>query len=284
MLKRTLHITLAVLMGALFGLVSTNTASALEPTVYNQPGDHKENGRYWRTSCEMYSSQVVRCNTEIWATTMVKANGTYYSHNAWVFNNLTYLPSNRAAWAKNPLGKSGNWTASDGRQWMTRCDTSVTGQHGCRSWAKTEVVLKSGGKYVSKNIWVMNNMVKFGHSALPVQTAILPKSASISNMPKDTAFKAPTATKAPAASTSGYGINLARSAMWDRIAKCESTNNWSINTGNGYYGGLQFNLATWRSVRGQDFAAYPHHATRAEQITVANRLFAKRGTQPWSCA
>lgn len=71
--------------------------------------------------------------------------------------------------------------------------------------------------------------------------------------------------------------------MWDRIAKCESGGNWSINTGNGYYGGLQFNLGTWRSVGGTDFAAYPHQASRAEQITVANRLYAQRGLQPWGC-
>ncbi len=99
------------------------------------------------------------------------------------------------------------------------------------------------------------------------------------------------ATTAPAADTtdtsqqsSSSGLDLSRADMWDRIAKCESGGRWNINTGNGYYGGLQFNLATWRSVGGTDFAAYPHQATREEQITVANRLYAKRGTSPWSCA
>lgn len=82
---------------------------------------------------------------------------------------------------------------------------------------------------------------------------------------------------------SGAGLNLARAAMWDRIAQCESTGNWSINTGNGYYGGLQFSLATWNGVGGRDFAAYPHQASRAEQITVANRLYARAGLQPWGC-
>ena len=82
---------------------------------------------------------------------------------------------------------------------------------------------------------------------------------------------------------SGAGINLARSAMWDRIARCESGGNWSINTGNGYYGGLQFSLPTWNGVGGRDFAAYPHQASRAEQITVANRLYARAGLQPWGC-
>ncbi|MCC6497986.1 MAG: transglycosylase family protein [Propionibacteriaceae bacterium] len=85
-------------------------------------------------------------------------------------------------------------------------------------------------------------------------------------------------------SANGVGINLARAAMWDRIARCESGGNWSINTGNGYYGGLQFNLASWNSNGGRDFAAYPHHASRAQQITVANRYYAKAGTSPWTCA
>ncbi len=79
------------------------------------------------------------------------------------------------------------------------------------------------------------------------------------------------------------GINLNREAMWDKIAKCESGNRWNINTGNGYYGGLQFNRATWLSVGGNDFASLPHQASREEQITIANRLYAKRGLQPWSC-
>jgi len=85
-------------------------------------------------------------------------------------------------------------------------------------------------------------------------------------------------------SANGVGINLARASMWDRIARCESGNNWSINTGNGYYGGLQFNRASWNANGGRDFASLPHQASRAEQITVANRYYAKAGTRPWSCA
>ena len=84
-------------------------------------------------------------------------------------------------------------------------------------------------------------------------------------------------------STSRTSINLARAAMWDRIAKCESGGRWSINTGNGYYGGLQFDYSTWLSVNGDDFASRADRASRAEQITVANRLYAKRGLQPWGC-
>jgi uncharacterized protein YabE (DUF348 family) len=84
-------------------------------------------------------------------------------------------------------------------------------------------------------------------------------------------------------SPNGVGINLAREAQWVKIAQCESGNNWHINTGNGYYGGLQFSKSSWDANGGRDFAAYPHQATREQQITVANRYYAKAGFKPWSC-
>jgi hypothetical protein len=69
--------------------------------------------------------------------------------------------------------------------------------------------------------------------------------------------------------------------VWDDLAQCESGGNWAINTGNGYYGGLQFSYDTWHGYGGGDFAQYPHEATREEQIIVAERLHAARGFQPW---
>ncbi len=87
-----------------------------------------------------------------------------------------------------------------------------------------------------------------------------------------------------AGNTSGAGINLSNAAMWDRIAQCESGGNWSINTGNGYYGGLQFATASWLANGGDDFAPRADLASRAEQITVANRYYAKAGLGPWGCA
>lgn len=73
-------------------------------------------------------------------------------------------------------------------------------------------------------------------------------------------------------------------SVWDDLAQCESGGNWSITTGNGYYGGLQFSYATWHGYGGGEFAAYPHQATREQQIVVAERLRAIRGYQPWpSC-
>ena len=71
---------------------------------------------------------------------------------------------------------------------------------------------------------------------------------------------------------------------WDAMAQCESGGNWSANTGNGYYGGLQFNQATWDSNGGQTYAARADLATKAQQIAVADRVRAARGLEPWQCA
>jgi uncharacterized protein YabE (DUF348 family) len=65
--------------------------------------------------------------------------------------------------------------------------------------------------------------------------------------------------------------------VWDRLAHCEATGNWAINTGNGYYGGLQFNKSTWDSNGGQQYAEYPHQATREQQIAIATKVRDDRG-------
>jgi hypothetical protein len=67
-------------------------------------------------------------------------------------------------------------------------------------------------------------------------------------------------------------------SVWDRIAECESNGNWDINTGNGYYGGLQFALESWRATGGE---GYPHHASRAEQIRRAEILLDMQGWGAW---
>ncbi len=73
-------------------------------------------------------------------------------------------------------------------------------------------------------------------------------------------------------------------AVWDEIAQCESGGNWSINTGNGYYGGLQFNQETWAGNGGTQYAPRADLATKAQQIAVADRVRAARGLEPWQCA
>ncbi|SOC56911.1 transglycosylase family protein, partial [Ornithinimicrobium cerasi] len=69
--------------------------------------------------------------------------------------------------------------------------------------------------------------------------------------------------------------------VWDRVADCESSGNWSINTGNGYYGGLQFWHPTWTSFGGAEFAPYAHQASKVQQIAVAQRVLKVQGPGAW---
>ena len=72
--------------------------------------------------------------------------------------------------------------------------------------------------------------------------------------------------------------NSGGGTVWDRLAQCESGGNWSINTGNGYYGGLQFGLTAWRAVGG---SGRPDQASRAEQIRRAEILLDLQGWGAW---
>ena len=65
---------------------------------------------------------------------------------------------------------------------------------------------------------------------------------------------------------------------WDKLAQCESGGNWSINTGNGYYGGLQFTQSTWEANGG---TGNPANASREEQIRVAENVLATQGPGAW---
>lgn len=69
--------------------------------------------------------------------------------------------------------------------------------------------------------------------------------------------------------------NAATASEWDTVAQCESSGNWSINTGNGYYGGVQFAQSTWEAFGGLEFAARADLATKTQQITVAERVLWK---------
>jgi hypothetical protein len=105
-------------------------------------------------------------------------------------------------------------------------------------------------------------------ASAPMQATLQPVAA-----PRPVAPSAP-AAPAPVASYDG-------GTVWDQLAQCESGGNWAINTGNGYYGGLQFSYGTWLGYGGGEFAEYAHLATREQQIIVAERLHAARGFAPW---
>ncbi len=66
-------------------------------------------------------------------------------------------------------------------------------------------------------------------------------------------------------------------AVWDRLARCESGGDWAIDTGNGYFGGLQFDVTTWDGFGGRAFAPQADGATREQQIAVATRVRDSRG-------
>lgn len=87
-------------------------------------------------------------------------------------------------------------------------------------------------------------------------------------------------TEAETAPTGG-ALDLRRMSLWNRIAYRESKCTWDINTGNGYYGGLQFSASTWRAAGGTKFAPRADLATREQQITIANGLYDRVGIQPW---
>ncbi|MGW1800322.1 transglycosylase family protein [Streptomyces sp. NPDC001984] len=73
----------------------------------------------------------------------------------------------------------------------------------------------------------------------------------------------------------------ADNGVWDRIAQCESGGNWHINTGNGYYGGLQFSAGTWRAYGGTAYAPRADRAGRTEQIAVATKVQQAQGWGAW---
>lgn len=99
------------------------------------------------------------------------------------------------------------------------------------------------------------------------------------------------ATKAAAVASVGVAVpafmlgsapaHAATSSTWDRLAQCESSGNWHINTGNGFYGGLQFTSSTWQAYGGGKYASRADLASRSAQIAVAERVLAGQGWGAW---
>lgn len=87
------------------------------------------------------------------------------------------------------------------------------------------------------------------------------------------------AAVAPVHATSGQSVST---STWDALAQCESGGDWSIDTGNGYGGGLQFTQSTWESFGGE---GQPEDASKSEQIRVAENVLAEQGWEAWpSCS
>jgi len=119
-------------------------------------------------------------------------------------------------------------------------------------------------------------MAHAAQAAIPAPPPPPPSPASttpVSDSQPAPSAGAPVSTPAPASSAGG--------ADWNAIAACESGGNWSINTGNGFYGGLQFTQQTWLGYGGGQYAPSANLATPSEQISVGQRVLAGQGIGAW---
>lgn len=100
-----------------------------------------------------------------------------------------------------------------------------------------------------------------------------------------TKFAVSTVAIGTAATIMAPQASAAPDSDWDRLAQCEAGGNWAINTGNGYYGGLQFSASTWNAYGGQQFAPTANLASREQQIAIAEKVLAGQGWGAWpSCS
>lgn len=114
-------------------------------------------------------------------------------------------------------------------------------------------------------------------------TTAPPATTTTTAAPQPTAPAAPApvrraAAPAPQAPAPAPAPPVSNGSTWDRLAQCEAGGNWASNTGNGYYGGLQFSLSSWRAVGG---SGYPNQASREQQIAMGEHLRASQGWGAW---
>jgi hypothetical protein len=113
----------------------------------------------------------------------------------------------------------------------------------------------------------------------PPTTTTAPPTTTTTAPPTTTTAPPPPPTESPAPPSTGGGFgDPGDYATWDALANCESGGNWATNTGNGYYGGLQFSAGTWASVGG---TGLPHEHSRETQIHFGQVLQARSGWGQW---
>lgn len=166
---------------------------------------------------------------------------------------------------------------------------TVTVNPGDNLSAISEANQSTVERVYSANTDVENPDLIFPGQNLRIPTAeenltIRPLPASSITAQTTAAVATPAAPAAPVAAAPSYSAPVAAAApvasgsVWDSLAACESGGNWSINTGNGYYGGLQFSLGSWQAVGG---SGLPSNASREEQIARAEALLARQGWGAW---
>lgn len=131
------------------------------------------------------------------------------------------------------------------------------------------------GKRVITRQVVMKNGKKESEEVIRDEVVVGPTPATIARGTKQ-------AKPEPQVGNSGAAAPaVANGSVWDSIAQCESTGNWSINTGNGFSGGLQFAPSTWAGFGGTEYAPQAWQATREQQIAVAQKVQAAQGWGAW---
>jgi len=163
----------------------------------------------------------------------------------------------------------------------TRVDT--TGRTGSRTITYREV--REDGKVTSRKKTSTTvtrqprtQVVLVGTKAPKRVISSAPTTRSSPSAPAARSSAKPTPKPSTRSNSGPAAPSVPSGGVWDRIAACESGGDWSINTGNGYYGGLQFSLSTWRGYGG---TGMPHQASRAQQIAVAKRVQAAQGWGAW---
>lgn len=116
---------------------------------------------------------------------------------------------------------------------------------------------------------------KLPADAAPIVAAVLVKPAQA------VAYQTPAPAPTPQLSYAEPATPAASGSVWDQIAACESGGNWAINTGNGFYGGLQFTSGTWLGYGGGAYAPRADLASRDAQIAVAKKVQASQGWGAW---
>jgi uncharacterized protein YabE (DUF348 family) len=150
----------------------------------------------------------------------------------------------------------------EGKLKITYRSTFVDGKRVSRKPIARTVVTKA-----------VNEVENIGTKERPAPTPSYSSSSSSSSSSGSSSSSS--SQSAPAPVPSSNGLN------WDAVASCESGGNWHINTGNGFYGGLQFDYGTWLANGGGAYASRADLASREEQIAVATRLYNARGSSPW---
>jgi hypothetical protein len=111
---------------------------------------------------------------------------------------------------------------------------------------------------------MFRSLLRHARTALPIATIALVPTVGLATAGPAAAHESPAPVR-----------------VWDRVAECESGGDWHANTGNGYYGGLQFDDGTWDAFGGEHFAHKAHRASKSEQIHVAQKVLVAQGWEAW---